>query len=126
MKGGGGNVRKDQFNGSLTVEEQRFAEENYYLVAKYLKLRKLPYDEWHDVVIFRYLRAVKRWFALPELHDHNFEIVAFYGMRSAIGHELEKQKRRVQTVSLDDPIPGTVGLTYMDALSYDTLQPKYA
>lgn len=109
----------------LTPEEQKFAEENFHLIAKYLKIRKLPYDEWFDVVVFRYLRAVKRWFALPELHDHNFEIVAFYGMRSAIGHELEKQKRRPQTVSLDDPVPGTNGLTYMSMLSYDTLTPIF-
>lgn len=118
-------MRKDQFNGPLTAKEQRFAEENYYLVAKYLKLRKLPYDEWHDVVIFRYLRAVKRWFALPELHDHNFEIIAFYGMRSAIGHEYERRNRRPQEVSLNEPIPGTNGLTYMDALSYETLAPNF-
>ena len=118
-------MKKDWCSAPLTEEEQRFAAENYHLVAKYLRMRKLPYDEWHDVVIERYLRSVKRWFVLPELHDHNFEIIAFYGMRSAIGHEYEKRKRRPQTVSLNDTIPGTKALTYVDTLSCDPWEPIY-
>ena len=101
----------------FTVEEQAFATENHDLIKKYLNIRRLPYDEWYDVVIFRYLLSVKRWFAIPELHKHNFEIIAFYAMRSAIGYEQEKQKRRVQTVSLDSVVPGTENLTFADILS---------
>lgn len=111
----------DLFNTPLTLEEQDFAAENHYLVRKYLNIRKLPYDDWYDVVIFRYLRSVKRWFALPDLHKHSFEIVAFYAMKSAIGHEQEKQKRRIQTISLDEVIPGTEGMTYADTVTYENL-----
>lgn len=114
-------MRKDPLNIPLTDEEQKFATDNHYLVFKYLRLRKLPPDEWYDVVIFRYLRSVKRWFAYPELHEHNFEIIAFYAMRSAIGHELDKQKRRVQTVSLNEVIPGTNGVTYMEMVTDNNL-----
>lgn len=114
-------MRKDPLNTPLTVEEQKFATDNHYLVYKYLRLRKLPPDDWYDVVIFRYLRSVKRWFAYPELHKHNFEIVAFYAMRSAVGHEMDKQKCRIQTVSLDDPIPGTDGLTYADMVTCNNM-----
>lgn len=53
-------MRKDPLNTPLTDEEQKFATDNHYLVFKYLRLRKLPPDEWYDVVIFRYLRSVKR------------------------------------------------------------------
>lgn len=114
-------MRKDPLNAPLTDEEQKFATDNHYLVFKYLRLRKLPPDEWYDVVIFRYLRSVKRWFAYPELHEHNFEIIAFYAMRSAIGHELDKQKRRAQTVSLNEVIPGTNGVTYMEMVTSNNL-----
>lgn len=79
-------MRKSQYEAPLTDEERDFAAENYYLVRKYLNIRRLSFDEWHDVAIFRYLLSVKRWFALPELHAHNFEIIAFYAMCSAIGH----------------------------------------
>jgi len=115
-------VRTDAPYAPLTEEERKFAEENHYVIDKYLKIRKLPVSEWYDVVIFRYLRTVKRWFALPELHSHNFEILAFYAMRSAIGNEIAKQNRRIKTVSIDDVIPGTEGITYGDTLTYDNLQ----
>lgn len=42
-------------------------------------------------------------------------------MRSAVGHERQKQKRRIQTVSLDEPIPGTDGLTYADIVTEENL-----
>lgn len=109
-------MRKSKYEAPLTVEEQQFATENHYLIEKYLRIRRLPLDEWYDVVIFRYLLSVKRWFAIPELHNHNFEIIAFYAMRSAIGHEYEKQKRRVKTVSIDEVIPGTTDLKFGDIL----------
>ena len=112
-------MRDDCLNSPLTEEEQTFAAENYHLVRKYLKIRKLPYDEWHDVVILRFMRSVKRWFAIPELHQHSFEIVAFYAMRSAIGHEQAKRAREFPMVSLNETIPGTDGLTYGDTVTED-------
>ncbi len=110
-------MRKSKYEAPLTEEEQSFAVENHHLIRKYLNIRKLPFDEWYDVVIFRYLLSVKRWFAIPELHKHNFEIIAFYAMRSAIGHELEKQKRQIKTISLDEVVPGTEYLTFMDIMA---------
>lgn len=114
-------MRKSKYEAPLTEEEQSFAAENHHLIKKYLNIRKLPFDEWYDVVIFRYLLSVKRWFAIPELHKHNFEIIAFYAMRSAIGHELEKQKKRIKTISLDEVIPGTDSMTYADSITYNNL-----
>lgn len=107
---------KSKYEGKLLPEEQVFAAENFHLIREYLNIRKLPYDEWFDVVIFRYLLSVKRWFAIPELHEHKFKTIAFYAMRSAIGHEYEKQKRRVKTISLCEIIPGTT-LTYEDTIA---------
>ncbi len=115
-------MRDKSLNAPLTAAEQEFATENHYLIEKYLKIRQLPMDEWYDVVVFRYLRSVKRWFAIPELHKHNFEIIAFYAMRSAIGHEMDRQNREIPTVSLYDVIPGTDGMTYEDIVTEDNLQ----
>lgn len=114
-------MRKSKYEAPLTEEEQSFAAENHHLIKKYLNIQKLPFDEWYDVVIFRYLLSVKRWFAIPELHKHNFEIIAFYAMRSAIGGERKKQERRIQTISLDEVIPGTDGVTYADSVTYENL-----
>lgn len=114
-------MKNDPLTLPLTDEEKRFAEENHYLIGKYLKIRKLPFDEWYDVVIFRYLRSVKRWFAIPELHKYNFEIIAFYAMKSAIGTEIQKQEKRIKTISLDEVIPGTDGAMYGDYVTYENL-----
>ena len=107
----------------LTHEEQVFAAENHYIVDKYLRKRRLNPDEYYDVVIFRYLRSVKRWFSEPELHAHNFEIIAFYAMRSAIGHYQEKQRRQRRhgtVLSLDVVIEGTNGLSFGDCIADPT------
>lgn len=109
----------------LTEPEQEFAEKNHHIIKKYLNIRKLPFDEWYDVVIFRYLRSVHRWFTIPELQQYKFETIAFQAMRSAIGGELEKQKRRIKTISLDEPIPGTDDLTYQDIVTADNLNYLY-
>lgn len=93
-------MKKDPLDEPLTVEEQQFATDNHYLVYKYLRLRKLPPDDWYDVVIFRYLRSVKRWFAFPELHDHNFEIIALEKASDAMekAQKLDKQWARLMGI----------------------------
>lgn len=40
-------------------------------------------------------------------------------MASAVNNERQKQGRRIQAVSLDDPIPGTDGLTWGDVITED-------
>ncbi len=112
-------MRRDRFNAPMTAAERKFAAEHHDIVYKYLKLRRLPVDEWYDIVIFRYCRSVKRWFAIPELRKYNFEVIAFYAMRSAVGHEYERRRRRIRTVSLDDVIPGTSDLRYGDIVTCD-------
>lgn len=113
--------RKSKYNAPLSGEEQAFAEENHYLIRKYLNIRKLPFDEWYDVVVFRYLISVKRWFAIPELHKHNFEIIAFYAMRSAIWAEKEKQKKQIRAISLEETVWGTDGVLIADTITYGNL-----
>lgn len=73
-------MRRDRFNAPLTDAEREFAAAHHYLIAKYLRKRRLPIDDWYDIVAFRYCRSVKRWFAIPALHKHSFEIIAFYAM----------------------------------------------
>lgn len=52
----------------LTPEERQFAEVNHYLVEQFLYWNRLDFDDWYDVVIFRYLQSVKKWLQVPELH----------------------------------------------------------
>jgi len=105
----------------LTPGERVLAEQNYNLVHRFLQVQGLPADEWFDVVIFRYLRTVKTWFRCPDLYQYSFSTIAWKAMRSAVHNERVKQERRIQTVSLDDPVPGTEGLTWNDIVTEDNL-----
>lgn len=101
----------------LTPAEQAVAEQNFDIVFRFLRKQRLPVDDWFDVVIFRYLLTIKNWFNRPDLYKYEFSTIAWRAMASAVGHEREKQKRRIKTVSLDDPIPGTDGLTWGDVIT---------
>lgn len=105
----------------LTSEEQCFAERNHYLVGRFLRQNKLEPDDWYDVVIFRYLLAVKKWHQRPDLHCWKFSTVVWNDMRSAVGHEREKESKRIQTISLNEAVPGTEGLTYMEKITAENL-----
>lgn len=105
----------------LTPEERAVAETNLWIVHSFLRAQKLPHDEWFDVVIFRYLLTVERWFREPKLYRYEFTTIAWSAMRSAVGHEKRKRSRQIKTVSLDDPVPGTDGLTWADIITEGNL-----
>ena len=105
----------------LTTEEQSFAESNHYVVEQFLKRNQLDFYDWYDVVIFRYLLAVKKWHQRPELHKWKFSTIAGQDMRSAVGNERQKNSCRIQTASLDEIIPGTEGITYMEKITAENL-----
>jgi len=105
----------------LTPEERQFAECNHYLVEKFLHWNRLQRDDWYDVVIFRYLLSVKKWMQRADLHKYKFSTIVNNDLRSAVGHERERQAREIQTISLEEIIPGTDGVTYMDTVTADNL-----
>lgn len=101
---------------TLTERESRFAEAHMDIVWWYLNRRGLSCDEWYDVVVIRYLQAVKRWYNEPGLRAYSFATIAAAAMRSAVSSEYRARSRRPRTVSLYDTLPGTEGLTYADIL----------
>lgn len=105
----------------LTAAEQAVAAQNAYMIPRFLAANRLPVDDWYDVVVFRYLLTVKKWFARPELYKYEFSTLAWQAMRSAVGHERDKDRHRIQTVSLDEAIPGTENLTLADLVTEDNL-----
>ena len=91
------------------------------MVLRFLRVNGLPLEDYYDVVIFRYLLAVEKWFRRPDLYRYGFPSIAWAAMSSALSHEREKQRRRPQTVSLEEPIPGCVGLTWGDTVTQQNL-----
>lgn len=84
-------------------------------------MNRLPAADWYDVVVFRYLGSVYRWFNEIELHYYSFTTVAFNAMRSAVGNERAKEARRIKAISLDDAIPGSDGMTWADTITIENL-----
>lgn len=104
----------------LTPEEQAFAADNYAHLEHCIRVQRLG-DELSDVAALGYLHAVKKWFARPDLHRFAFQAVVYQTIRSHVSNERGKQKRRVQTVSLDAVIPGTDGLVYGHAITIENM-----
>lgn len=121
-KTAGGTVRHSATRLSpLNPAEQEVAEQNCHLVDNFLHAQRLSREEFYDVAVFGYLLAVKKWFRRPDLYRYGFPSVAWSAMRGCVGNERAKQSRRVHTVSLEDPIPGTDGLTWGDIITEDHL-----
>ena len=55
----------------LTAEEKAFSAdlENYDQFFKYMKINKLDQEEWYDILILHYLRAVKKYLNIPHLQN---------------------------------------------------------
>ena len=87
----------------LSPAEQTLAEQNFYMVNRL---------QW-------YLLTVKNWFRRPELYKYEFSTIVWKAMSSAVHNERQKQDRRIKTISLDAPIPGTDGLTWGDIVTED-------
>lgn len=112
---------KRQRLSQLSLAEQAVAMRHYQMIDKYIAQRSLPKDEYYDVVALGLLLAVKKWFSRPDLYQYEFSTIARASMRSAVSNEKRKQARRIKTVSLDDPIPGTDGMTWADIITEEHL-----
>lgn len=87
----------------LTIEQKLFAAENHGLVYKFLKENHLSEDEFYDVIIFGYLRAVYRYFSEPNLHNYSFATIAWRGMQGCLSNYRRSQmskKRNAEVISI--------------------------
>lgn len=105
----------------LTPEEQIFAEENHSALEWCMRIQKLDAD-LYDVAAFGYLQAVKKWFARPELQRWSFKTIVKQSVSRSVCNDRKKQNRRIQTISLDDVIPGTDDLTYGDMVTEENMR----
>lgn len=93
----------------MTQEEREFAEQNHNLVIDYLRCKRLPMDDFYDVVVFGYLSAVQQYFRNPPA-EVTFKVMAFRAMKDSVLREGEyyaRAKRSGFTVGLDD-VKGTL------------------
>ena len=67
----------------MTSEEREFAEQRHGLVIDFLRCKRLPMEEFYDVVIFGYLSAVQKYFRDPPA-GVEFRAMAFRAMKDAV------------------------------------------
>lgn len=92
----------------LTAEEKAFSAdlENYDQLFKYMSINKLDQEEWYDILILHYLRAVKKYLNIPKLQQYEFRTVLFKTLDSARSNyckamTIPKRMPEVGLVSLD-------------------------
>lgn len=76
----------------LTPEQRLFADEHHDLVYKFLRKKRLSIDEFYDVVIFAYLRSVRRFLTDPILRQYSFVTIAWSSMNCAIYNYYRSQR----------------------------------
>ena len=65
----------------LTKEQQDFAAEHHGLVYKFLNDNHLPENEFYDVVIFPYLKAVQDYCNSASAQKYSFSTIAIRQMK---------------------------------------------
>lgn len=108
----------------LTERQQRFAEEHHHVLEDFLKYRGLSGDEFYDVVVFRFLRAVKQYDEREDLRKYTFNTIAKHHMRSALGSyfaHLKRQRENVEILSLDYPMSYGSELTLGDCIDDESV-----
>ena len=84
----------------LNKEQQAFAADHHGLVYKFLNENRLPEDEFYDVIIFGYLRAVYRYFNEPKLQKYSFATISWKSMQGALSNYNRYQTRRKRNMEV--------------------------
>lgn len=103
----------------LTKEQRDFAAEWHNLIFSFLKAKGLPEDEYYDIVVFGYLRAVRRYLDSAALQKYAFSTIAWQAMiQSLSAHKRARmaQMRKGYTIPLNAVVYGDEVLLLEDVL----------
>lgn len=87
----------------LTKEQRDFATKWHNLIYAFLNDKNLSERDYYDIVVFGYLRAVKRYFTEPELQKYSFSTIAWKAMECDLCNHrkmLARQKRNAYIISI--------------------------
>ena len=84
----------------LTKEQQTFATAHHSLVYKFLNENRLPEDEFYDVVIFGYLKAVRDYFSDLTAQQFTFSTIANRRMKFCLFDYFRTQERRKRNMEV--------------------------
>lgn len=89
----------------LTAEQRDFSASHHSLVYKFLNENRLSEDEFYDVVIFGYLKAVRDYFSDPTAQKYSFATIAYRRMRFCLcdyfrSHERKKRNTEILSIHI--------------------------
>lgn len=103
----------------LTGEQKLFAEMNHGLVFKYLNENRLAMEDYYDIVVFGYLKAIKRYFTEPKLQQYSFSTIAWRRMDAELKNYYKSQHcqmRNAEIISIHADL-------YQDGPSLESILP---
>ena len=103
----------------LTKEQQEFAAEHHGLDYKLLNENNQPEDEFYDVVIFPYLKAVRDYCDNASAQEYSFSTIAIRQMRFRLYDYFRSQERRKRNAEI---LSIHIGL-YPDGVPLEELLP---
>jgi len=68
----------------MTPLQRQFAAEHQNVVFRFLNQKKLPIDDYYDIVIFGYLQAVQEYDENPALSRFQFSTIAWTRMNGCL------------------------------------------
>lgn len=89
----------------MTFEQNEFATIHHNLIYKFLNYYHLPEDEYYDIVVFGYLKAVNDYFAKEHLRSYSFATIAWKDMAKQLSNYYKsqtRQKRKAYVISLQE------------------------
>ncbi len=87
----------------LTEEQQIFATEKHGLIYSFLHLKRLDANEYYDIVVFGYLRAIKKYFDNIAIWEYQFSTIAFKEMNSELVNHFAKNKIEIDMLNQKEP-----------------------
>ena len=93
----------------LTKEQREFAAEHHNLIYAFLNTKRLPEEEYYDIVVFGYLRAVKDYLDNQNLQRYSFATLSWRKMNCLVLNHytsLNRQMRKGSTISLESILYG--------------------
>lgn len=87
----------------LTPEQICFAAKNHRLIYRYLKRRQLSKDEYYDIAVFGYLKAVRDYLTKEDLQQYSFSTICWRYMAREVSNYhigLQAQKRAANVVCM--------------------------
>jgi len=89
----------------LTIEQKVFIEKHHNLIYAFLNKNNLREDDFYDILVFGFLKAVIRYFKEPDLSEkYAFSTIAWGAMKTSLLNYYRNEsriKRKVNTISLE-------------------------